>query len=444
MTDFSSIGLRIPDILLPRPGIDLEKWATIACDQFTSQPEYWQEVRRVVGDCPSSLNLVLPEVCLGENGWEDRLRRIGAVMSDYLRAKILREEKGLVLVERVISGKSRFGLIAALDLNEYDFSTGSCSLIRPSEETVPQRLPPRIRIRANAALECPHTIVLIDDPERTVIEPFAAEIGEFRKLYDFDLMLGAGRLRGYLIGAGRRADRAAAALGRLAAADSFMIRYASSRTDSVLLYVVGDGNHSLAAAKAVWQEAKAAGASAGHPLRYALVEIENIHDPGLEFYPIHRVIYGVKEDWKSAASAYFGRSFSSESCTGLEQARAKVKDLQNSSRHCFAVVTSGGFELGLVQPPTERLCVGSVEGFLGVWLKLGRAEKVDYVHGSEAAAELGRRPGNAGFILPALGKDQFFTTVLKDGLLAKKSFSIGRASDKRFYMECRSLIESAS
>ncbi len=316
----SQIGAIVPKVLLPRPGIDPSKWAVIACDQFTSEPEYWQEVARLVGAAPSTYHLILPEVELGTPAEAQRVQSIHRAMQDYLDGGLFVEHEGLILVERSVAGKTRHGILLALDLEQYDYSKGASSLIRATEGTILERIPPRVRIRSGAPLELPHILVLIDDPACTVIEPLVAVRQSLSRLYDFDLMLDSGHLTGYSVGDRALEEQALAALARLAAPAAFAARYglASGKAGtgpasasplpapatSPLLFAMGDGNHSLATAKAIWEQIKGQ-VGMEHPARYALVEVENIHDEGLEFEPILRVAFDVKEDLVAALERFY-------------------------------------------------------------------------------------------------------------------------------------------
>ena len=311
MKTYSDIGIQIPNIYLPKAGTDLTRWAVIACDQFTSQPEYWQKVTEFVGGAPSTLNLILPEVFLEKPDVADRIQQIQSNMRAYLDNGMLKSREGLIYVERSVAGKRRKGIVLSVDLECYDFNKGSASLIRATEGTIVERLPPRMKIRQGAALELPHILVLIDDPLRTVIEPLEAAKNGLEKLYDFELMLGSGQLRGYAVDEKTEA-KVVKALRGLARPEVFAAKYGIGKDHPVLLFAMGDGNHSLATAKAVWENMKPQ-AGPDHPARYALVEIENIHDDGLEFEPIHRVLFGLKksifEKLKFGMNQIFNLSF---------------------------------------------------------------------------------------------------------------------------------------
>ncbi|MBE3088246.1 MAG: DUF1015 domain-containing protein, partial [Chloroflexi bacterium] len=305
MRNYPAVGLQMADILLPKAGTDLRKWAVIACDQFTSEPEYWEEVRCLVSDAPSTFHLILPEVFLGTPEETARVESTRRVMHRYLSEDLFTPHEGLIYLERTVEGRTRHGLMVALDLERYDYNQGSQTLIRSTEGTILDRLPPRIRIRSGAPLELPHILVLIDDPEGTVIEPLTIQIDRLEKLYDFELMLGSGHLKGYRLTDPTLERQVVAALERLADPARFQSRYGVGPEKGVLLYAMGDGNHSLATAKAIWEQQKAI-VGMDHPSRYALIELENVHDAGLAFEPIHRVLFGLREDLGAAMARAFG------------------------------------------------------------------------------------------------------------------------------------------
>lgn len=440
MKTYEDIGVQIPQIYLPKPGIDLTKWAVIACDQFTSQPEYWQEVEQFVGDAPSTYHLIFPEVYLEKPGEEERIRSIQKTMRTYLEGDIFRQHEGMILVERTALGKTRHGLMLSLDLEHYDYTKGSTSLIRATEGTIVERLPPRMKIRTGAALELPHILVLIDDPDRTVIEPLVAQQEALEKLYDFELMLGSGHLRGYAV-APALEDQVIAALRGLARPDTFAAKYGIGQDKPVLLFAMGDGNHSLATAKAVWERMKPQ-VGLDHPARYALVEIENVHDEGLEFEPIHRVLFGVRKNLFASLQQYFGRNFTLTHVAGVEEMIARV-DQARGPKQTIGVVSDGGWvNYGVIEinNPPSNLPVGTLQTFLDGFMKEGGADKIDYVHGSEVVVHLGRQHGNAGFYVPGMAKSDLFKTVVLDGALPRKTFSMGEAKEKRFYMEARKIV----
>jgi hypothetical protein len=437
MKIINDIGIQIPQVYLPKKGTDLTKWAVIACDQFTSQPEYWNEVEKIVGGAPSTLNLTFPEVYLEQAGKEGRISNIQASMRNYMDEGILEPQDGLIYVERTVAGKTRKGIVLCLDLDAYDYNKGSSSLIRATEGTIVDRLPPRMKIREGALLELPHILVLIDDPNRTVIEPLSAAKSELEKIYDFDLMLESGHLAGYAVNQDFE-NQVVEALRGLANPETFAAKYGIDQNQPVLLFAMGDGNHSLATAKAIWEKMKPQ-VGMDHPARYALVEIENVHDEGLEFEPIHRVLFGLKKDLFAELEKTFGANFSYKPVAGAEE-MVKAVDSASGARQAIGLV-GGGKPFGVIEiaNPSSNLPVGTLQSFLDVFLKEDGAEKVDYVHGEEVTVKLGSQPNNAGFYLPGMDKSDLFKTVILDGALPRKTFSMGEAREKRFYMEARKI-----
>jgi hypothetical protein len=436
---FDDIGVMIPEVYLPKPGIDLKKWAVIACDQFTSEPEYWREVEMVVGEAPSTLDLTFPEIHLEDPGKAERIQGIQAAMRRYLDEGILQPHTGLIYVERTVGGRTRRGLVLCLDLEHYDYNKGSNSLIRATEGTIVDRLPPRMKIREGAALELPHILVLIDDPESTVIEPLSKAKTDLEKLYDFDLMLDSGHLTGYALSA-ECETAVVAALRGLASPETFAAKYDCGPEKPVLLFAMGDGNHSLATAKAVWEKMKPQ-VGMQHPARYALVEIENVHDEGLEFEPIHRVLFGLKKDLHAALQSAFGENFGYTPVSEAQEMIHRV-DLVSGSKQAIGLVEGReGKSFGVIEiaHPASNLPVGTIQAFLDPFMKDGGAEKIDYVHGGDVVVRLGSQAGNAGIYLPGMQKSDLFKTVILDGALPRKTFSMGEARAKRFYVEARKI-----
>ena len=437
MKTISDIGIQIPQVYLPRPGTDLTKWAVIACDQFTSQPEYWNKVEKMVGDAPSTLNLTFPEVYLEKPGGDQRIQNIQVTMRKYMDEGILQPHDSLVYVERTVGGKTRKGIVLCLDLEAYDYTKGSSSLIRATEGTIVDRLPPRIKIREGAMLELPHILVLIDDPNRTVIEPLSAAKTQLKKLYDFELMLDSGHLAGYAVNE-EFENKVVEALRGLAKPETFAEKYGIDKDQPVLLFAMGDGNHSLATAKAIWEKVKSQ-VGMDHPSRYALVEIENVHDEALEFEPIHRVLFGLKKDLFSELEKSFGNNFTYRPVGSAEE-MVKTVDSAQGEKQLIGLVGAGkGFGVIEIVNPSSNLPVGTIQSFLDVFLQAGGAEKIDYVHGEDVTVKLGSQPTNAGFYLPGMSKSDLFKTVILDGALPRKTFSMGEAREKRFYMEARKI-----
>jgi hypothetical protein len=297
MRTHNSICLGVPEALLPKGGTDLTKWAIIACDQYTSEPEYWQKAADLVGDAPSALNLIYPEVFLGEKDPETRIARIQSSMRRYLNQGLFDAEEGFVYLERESGGRTRRGLVICLDLEHYDFRKGAETLIRATEGTILERIPPRVRIREGALLELPHIMVLIDDPGDMVLGPLAANKAKLPKIYDFELMLGSGHLKGWRVRDEAREKAVVIGLKSLADPKEFCLKFGLAEGTPVLLYAMGDGNHSLATAKTIWEKTKEHAADRdkimASPLRYAMVEIVNLHDDALVFEPIHRVLFDI-------------------------------------------------------------------------------------------------------------------------------------------------------
>jgi hypothetical protein len=438
--NYPGIALHLPQILLPAPDVDLHRWAVIACDQYTSNEEYWQNLAQETAGHPSTLKLIFPEVYLEEQGADTRITAINRAMESYLAEGVLVEQPpGFVLVERQTPQvASRKGLVVALDLEQYDYNKGASSLIRATEGTILDRLPPRIRVRENAPIELPHIMVLIDDPDRTVIEPLFNS--NPAPLYNFELLANGGHLKGYRIDRPQQIAQVVRALERLADPQFYRQRYQVD--GEVMLYAMGDGNHSFATAKAIWeklkQEAADQQAIMQHPARYALVELVNLHDPGLEFEAIHRVLFNIQPDHLlQSMDDWFNQrkqGFSCQFCASLEAAQQLAR---TGAGHKFCVVVAGRYGCCQIKNPQLNLDVAGLQAFLDDYLASVPGARIDYIHGSAAVSQLGGQANNAGFYLPAIAKDNFFRTIIADGALPRKTFSMGEADEKRFYCECR-------
>jgi len=404
------------DILMPRVE-DMSKWAVIACDQFSSNPAYWERVRANAGDAPSTINLILPEAELGTPQEEAHLAVINNTMAEYQSSDVFRTyERAFVYVERTLeSGAIRKGLVGMVDLDTYDYSVGSVSAIRATEKTVVERIPPRMRVRRNAPIELPHILMLCDDHEKVLIEPIEAMKAELPLLYDFDLMEGGGHITGWLV----QGEAVDAFEARLEAYTATVGEKYTGLPGVPMVFAVGDGNHSLATAKACYEELKAANPGvdlSGHPARYALVELENIHDEAQVFEPIHRVL--VKTDPKKL-----------------------LQDLESvCAEGGFPVKWYVGQESGVIYLDKARsqLAVGALQSFLDAWMKENEAE-IDYIHGDEDTRQLAAQDNAIGFLLPAMEKSQLFRGVIADGILPRKTFSMGHAREKRYYLEGRTI-----
>ena len=412
------------DILLPK-NTDMNKWTVVACDQYTSEPEYWDEVYSEVGDCPSTLKLILPELYLEEPDVAQRIDKIHAEMNKYMADDIFEEYKdAMIYVERVQSnGIVRAGIIGGIDLEEYSFEKGSTSQVRATEATVIERIPPRIKVRENAPLELPHIMILIDDEKNTVIEPLSEYKSQMKKLYDFNLMQGGGSISGYLVTKAMQ-EKVMSALETLGDKDEFNKKYNLTDTP-VLLFAMGDGNHSLATAKTFYENLKKENPDkdfSDHPARYALAEIVNLHSKALEFEAIHRIVKNLDiEKLISAMNEELGLT-------------------DEKTEQSFTYYYSGVEKTVFIKNTTSNLTVGSLQIFLDKYLKENGGE-IDYIHGTDAVKKLADKHNGIGFILPDMNKSELFPTVIKDGALPRKTFSMGHAADKRFYIESRKITK---
>ncbi|MDQ2085677.1 DUF1015 domain-containing protein [Herbivorax sp. ANBcel31] len=442
------IGVLAPQILLPKTGTDMEAWAVVACDQYTSEPDYWSEVEEKTQGKPSTLHLTFPEVYLEENGSEDRIKKINDTMREYIDKNTLNSQGScMIFVDRKTShAESRKGLMLAVDLEKYNYNKGSQTLIRATEGTVIDRLPPRIKIRKNASLELPHVMVLIDDPEKTVIEPLAKKVNDFEKVYDFELMMSGGHIKGYKIDDEETLSNIINALEKLSEPSTFKTKYQVGDDKGVLLFAVGDGNHSLASAKGHWEIIKkdlSKDEVESHPARFALVELSNVHDDGITFEPIHRVVFNVdNNDIFNSMKKFFNTSeIFIEKFDSLDMVNKKIEESsKNNSIHTFGFVNSEGYGSISVKDPSHNLETGTLQSFLDNYIKENEQVKIDYIHGEDVVTKLGAKEKNIGFYLPTMDKHDLFKTVIVDGVLPRKTFSMGEAEEKRFYLECRKIV----
>ncbi len=428
-------GFRLPRICLPRPGVDLAKWAVVACDQYTSEPEYWHRAELEVGSAPSSLRLIFPEVYLESADAPARIARIQHAMRSDLAQGLFIERDGAIVVERNVDGQTRRGLMLELDLEHYDFRADSTSLIRPTEGTIVARLAPRIAVRRDAELELPHILVLIDDPTGSVIEPIAAARAELTRLYDTPLMLGGGQVTGYAVDAAR-GERAVQALSALAQPQAFAQRYGVPAGTPAMLFAVGDGNHSLATAKAIWQQSKATLGMA-HPSRWALVEVENIHDAALHFAPIHRLLFGVRADVRAALAAAFGSRVTLADVPSAALMREHVQGTPDGQQAVGLIGPGARFCVVTFTAAPSSLAVGTLQPLIDRLLEQGGAAQVDYVHGDDVLDRLAQQADCVGFHLAGLSKHELLRRVVHEGPLPRKTFSLGEAHQKRYYVEAR-------
>ena len=420
----NKIAFSPADILLP-VDCGLTKWAVVACDQYTSQPEYWERVDQYVGDAPSTLRLILPESKLEDENVEEEIAKINENMVKYLAEDRLRSlDNSLIYIERKLDGgKTRFGLIGKLDLEQYDYSKGSGTPVRATEGTVLERIPPRMRVRRNAAIELPHIMVLIDDPDKNIIEPLHEATSKMSMVYKTTLMERGGQISGYLLDK-EQTEEVIAKMSALADPERFA-KYYNVEGYPVLTFAMGDGNHSLATAKACWEELKPTLSEAEretHPARYALIELTNLHDDSLEFEAIHRVLFEV--DGEKLLNDYI--------------AAYPGAHLGEGEGHQVTYILNGKKGVVTVPNPSAQLEVGTLQSFLDTYLK-ENGGKIDYIHGEDVTEQLASQPNSIGFILPCMDKDQLFPTVIFDGALPRKTFSMGEAHDKRFYLESRKI-----
>ncbi len=425
------VGIEVPEILIPNEKVNMRKWSVVACDQYTTNQRYWSEVERFVGNSPSTLHIMLPEIYLDDPQVSERIARTKDIMRSYLEDSVLNLlPQGFVMVERYIDGKPRKGLMVAVDLEEYDYDISKKPVIRATEETLLDRIPPRVAIRKNADVEMPHVLVLMDDKEKKVIEPLWQRKDRFPKLYDFDLLQNGGRLVGYFINDPAAIEGVMQALSELKVWDG-------------MRFCVGDGNHSLATAKTVWEQAKetlSEEEQSESPLRYALVELLNLHDDALELRPIHRVIGKVNtaqciqyvtdqlnRQGKDARLVFSRRRPSMQMSSAAETVFFTSKD------------SSGRIE---IHNPAYPLVVGEIQPILEKYVEETGSCRIEYIHGDQELEAMASDYDMLGFYMPAMSKDSFFETVIECGVLPKKCFSLGEANEKRYYLECRLLTQA--
>lgn len=411
---------RLADILLPQ-NQDFSKWSVVACDQYSSEPEYWQAVAEYVGNAPSTLKIIFPEAYLNDGDADGRIKNINEEMNKYLADGIFKEyPNSLILVERTqASGKTRRGIVGAIDLEYYDYSAGSQSPVRATEGTILSRIPPRQKIRRSAPLELPHIIMLIDDREKAVVEGVNTDGMEV--VYDFDLMQGGGHIKGWLIDEKTKAE-ILSGLKKLEDRAEFERKYGVYDKDTLVI-AVGDGNHSLATAKACWEELKPSLSDEErktHPARFALAELMNLHDDTLEFEPIHRVVFGT--DAAAAEKA-------------LYKYYPQISETDNGGQK-ITIARGGSKKTVYITDAPSNLPVGTLQRFLDDYIEKNGGE-VDYIHGEDVVMSLTERENTIGFIFDGMEKKELFATVIKDGALPRKTFSMGEAHDKRYYLEAK-------
>ena len=415
------VPFKAGNILIPK-NVDMHKWSVVACDQYTSEPKYWEEVENIVGDAPSTLRITLPEIYLNDANVEERIKKINETMTEYLNKDIFTElDNSMIYLERTQSdGKVREGIMGIVDLEDYSYEKGSQTLIRATEKTVIERIPPRMKVRENASLELPHIMILIDDEKKNIIESLKNKVTTEDVVYDFDLMQNGGHIKGYKLNENIQ-NEIIRGLEALADKDYFESKY--NVTDKgVLLFAMGDGNHSLATAKACYEKLKETMGDAAleNPARYALVELVNLHSSALEFEAIHRVIFDTDvEDLIKNLYEYYN-----------------INEEGNGQK--FELITKDMDKVLYIENPKSNIAVGSIQMFLDDYLATHKGN-IDYIHGDDVTKDFGSKDGNIGIIFDAMAKEDLFKTVILDGALPRKTFSMGHSYDKRFYLEARKI-----
>lgn len=415
------VPFKAGNILIPK-SVDMHKWSVVACDQYTSEPKYWEEVESIVGDAPSTLRITLPEIYLNDANVEERIKKINETMTKYLNEDIFTElDNSMIYLERTQSdGKVREGIMGIVDLEDYSYEKGSQTLIRATEKTVIERIPPRMKVRENASLELPHIMILIDDEKKNIIESLKSKVTTKDVVYDFDLMQNGGHIKGYKLNESIQ-NEIILGLEALADKDYFERKY--DVTDKgVLLFAMGDGNHSLATAKACYEKLKETMGDKAleNPARYALVELVNLHSSALEFEAIHRVI------------------FDTDASDLIKNLYEYYNINEEGKGQKFELITKDMDKVLYIENPKSNIAVGSIQMFLDDYLSTHKGT-IDYIHGDDVTKDFGSKEGNVGIIFDAMAKEDLFKTVILDGALPRKTFSMGHSYDKRFYLEARKI-----
>ncbi len=416
------IPFKRANILLPK-NIDMTKWSVVACDQYTSEMDYWNEVEKIVGASPSTLRITLPEIFLEYSYVNERINKINDTMKEYLDEDLFYELKdSMIYLERTqADGRVREGLMGMVDLEDYSYEKGSQTLIRATEKTVIERIPPRLKVRENALLELPHIMILIDDEKKKIIEDLKNEVTDSDVVYDFDLMENGGHIKGYKLN-NDSMTKVEEGLEALCDKEYFEKKY-NVKDKGILLFAMGDGNHSLATAKANYENVKKTMTPdeyLNHPSRYALVELVNLHSEALEFEPIHRVIFDTDVN-KLIEELY------------------KYYDInEEGNGQYFELVTKDIDKKLYISNPKSNIAVGSIQMFLDEYLKDNKG-KLDYIHGDETTKNMGMEENNVAILFEAMPKEELFRTVILDGALPRKTFSMGHSYDKRYYLEARKI-----
>lgn len=405
----------VPKILLPKSNVDMSKWSVIACDQFTSQPDYWEQVQNYVGEAYSTLKLIFPEVYLEDSDKEQRIKAINGNMREYLQGEVFDEFQGFILVERTTpDGQVRLGLVLAIDLEDYEYTPQNNAIIKATERTVVERLPARIEVRKGACLESPHIMMLMDDRKDRIIEELYARRGELQVAYDFQLNMGGGKIKGYKV---VDCQPIISKIEALLDKDTLKKKYGADRP---ILFAVGDGNHSLATAKECWNNIKktlSVEQAENHPARFALCELVNLHDESLQFQPIHRAIFGVGEEFVK---------FMADRLTKIG-GDSKVKVVYADKEYYWSVSDNASD------------AIADIQQLMDEYNSTHKGMTIDYIHGDDHLLGVAQSKNAVAVFMPCLEKDGLFDYVVRRGVLPRKSFSMGHAEDKRYYLECRNI-----
>ena len=433
MKTLGQLGVKLPKILLPKI-LDIKTWATIACDQYTQDKDYWKQVYSIVGSKPSTVKITFPEVYLEEPGRQERIQNIKKEMKTYINQGVFASpEEEFVYLERTTRyGRVRHGLVVAVDLDTYEWKPFSKALIRATEATIVERIPPRMEIRKEAIIETPHIMLLVNDPNRKLVEGLGHRVKKNKPIYQGDLMMNSGSVKGWSVSNEYDIEYFRVSLQRLAEDNTQM-------DGSIFLFAVGDGNHSLATAKATWEEYKK-----NHPgirncnMKYALVEIVNIYDTGLTFEPIHRVLFDINP---KALIDFIGGNLGGniEYLNTFEELKNRVDNSKSDFGFIFEENKKPNFvfmKTNIKELPISQL-QPAIDQFL---ISCNKKGSIDFIHGADELLRLGSQRGITAIYLPPIDKDSFFGTISGKGPLPRKSFSMGEADEKRFYLECRQIV----
>ena len=433
MKTLGELGVKIPKILLPK-ALNIKTWATIACDQYTQDKQYWQQVYSTVGKEPSTVKITFPEVYLGEPGRQERIQNIKKEMQSYIDQGVFApaQEEAVYLERTTKYGRVRHGLVVAIDLDTYEWKPFSKALIRATEATIVERIPPRMEIRKEAIIETPHIMLLVNDPNHLLVEGLGQRVIKNKPLYQGELMMNSGRVKGWAVSNEYDIEYFRSSLQKLAEANT-------EKDGSIFLFAVGDGNHSLATAKATWEEYKK-----NHPgvqncnMKYALIEIVNIYDTGLTFEPIHRVLFDINPE---GLMNFIGDKLGGK-IEHLGTFDELKKRIDNSKSDFGFIYEKGGKpEFVFMKTDIKELPISQLQPAIDEFLvSCNKKGSIDFIHGADELLRLGSQKGITAIYLPPIDKDSFFATINGKGPLPRKSFSMGEADEKRFYLECRQIV----